>query len=83
MQSEVRAFDYNVLEYYKKLDILIFLLKHTLIIPNFEIIDSDFAMLEKFIHDNKTEKGIITNSKCFMLVAKMYKATSIKIRYDY
>jgi len=29
LQSEVKAFDYNVREYYKKPDILIFLLTHT------------------------------------------------------
>lgn len=68
--SEVKVFDYNATEYFKSTEDLIFLLKHTPIIPKFGKDNSDLATLEKFIHENKTEKGIITNSKRFIIVAQ-------------
>lgn len=68
---DVKAFDYDATEYYQRPEDLIFLLKHTPIIPGFGDQDTDYEMLEKFIHKNETDKGIITNSKRFMIVAKM------------
>ncbi|MGM2834971.1 SAM-dependent methyltransferase, partial [Bacillus cereus group sp. Bce025] len=48
---------------------LIFLLKHTPIIPNFGEEEEDFNILQKFIKANSSEKGIRTNSKRFMIIA--------------
>ncbi len=51
------------------LEDLIFLLKHTPIIPNFGEEEEDFNILQKFIKANSSEKGIRTNSKRFMIIA--------------
>lgn len=69
--SEVKVFDYDATEYYSRPEDLIFLLTHTPIIPDFGETNADFEMLEKFIQKNETEKGIMTNSKRFMIVANM------------
>lgn len=66
---EVQSFDYNAIEYYQTTEDLIFLLKHTPIIPNFGQEDNDFNILNDFIERNRTKKGIITNSKRFLIVA--------------
>lgn len=69
--SKVKCFDYDATEYYQRPEDLMFLLKHTPIIPHFGEEDTDYKMLEKFIHQNTTGKGIITNSKRFMIEVKM------------
>ncbi|MFD2211886.1 class I SAM-dependent methyltransferase [Virgibacillus halophilus] len=69
--SEMKVFDYDATEYYQRPEDLIFLLKHTPIIPNFGEADTDCKMLKNFIHKNETAKGIMTNSKRFMIEAKM------------
>lgn len=68
--SEVKTFDYDAVEYYQRPEDLIFLLTHTPIIPNFGDDHTGYEILAKFIHDNQTDKGIMTNSKRFMIVAK-------------
>lgn len=68
--STVNTYEYDAIEYYQRTEDLIFLLKHTPIIPNFGEAHADFEILEQFILENKTDKGIITNSKRFMIVAK-------------
>jgi hypothetical protein len=68
--SEVQAFDYNAIEYYQRPEDLGFVLKHTPIIPNFGQVKKDFDMLNQFIKSNQTTKGICTNSKRFMIIAK-------------
>ncbi|WP_164779434.1 hypothetical protein [Paenibacillus kobensis] len=45
-------------------------MKHTPIVPNFGESEDDFARLAQFIQDNRTGKGIKTNSKRFMIVAR-------------
>jgi SAM-dependent methyltransferase len=67
--SEVKAYDYNAIEYYERPEDLIFLLKHTPIIPNFGEEDQDFSILKKFIEKYHTKKGICTNSKRFLIIA--------------
>lgn len=67
---DVQTFDYNAMEWYQSYEDLIFLLKHTPIIPNFGQNENDFALLEKFIGEHQTDKGIMTNSKRFMIVAR-------------
>lgn len=69
--SEVAVFEYDATEYYERPEDLIFLLKHTPIIPNFGENLKDYEVLAKFIADNTTDAGIMTNSKRFMIVAKL------------
>lgn len=68
--SEIKSFDYNATNYYKRPEDLIFLLTHTPIIPNFGQDKKDLETLDKFIKNNKTDKGIRTNSKRFLIIAK-------------
>lgn len=68
--EDVEAFDYDATEYYHTYEDLIFLLKHTPIVPNFGQSDHDFVLLDQFIEQYQTSKGIMTNSKRFMIVAR-------------
>lgn len=68
--SSVQTYEYNIMEYYQRPEDLIFLLQHTPIIPNFGEEQEDFSRLNAFIENNRTEKGICTNSKRFLIVAK-------------
>ncbi|MBE7121736.1 class I SAM-dependent methyltransferase [Bacillus cereus] len=65
----VQVREYDVTDYYITPEDLIFLLKHTPIIPNFGEEEDDFNILQKFIDANSSEKGIRTNSKRFMIIA--------------
>ncbi|MDQ0207529.1 class I SAM-dependent methyltransferase [Alkalicoccobacillus murimartini] len=67
--SSVQSYEYDSIEYYKRPEDLLFLLKHTPIIPEFAEDDSDIDIFNQFIKENMTEKGIRTNSKRFLLVA--------------
>ncbi|SFL26062.1 Methyltransferase domain-containing protein [Paenibacillus sp. 1_12] len=71
---DIQSSEFNVVEYYKSYEDLVFLLKHTPIIPEFGEYDNDFDILRKFAEDNQTEKGIMTNSKRFMIIASNNKA---------
>ncbi|MDJ0332872.1 class I SAM-dependent methyltransferase [Planococcus sp. S3-L1] len=68
--SNVQAYEYNVMEYYRSPEDVIFLLQHTPIIPNFGKEQEDFSRLVTFIENNQTPKGICTNSKRFLIIAK-------------
>ncbi|NOU93733.1 methyltransferase domain-containing protein [Paenibacillus sp. LMG 31456] len=63
-------FEYDANEYYETYEDLVFLLKHTPIIPDFGQSDNDFDILQKFIEENQTKQGIQTNSRRFMIIAK-------------
>ncbi|PRT05023.1 class I SAM-dependent methyltransferase [Bacillus wiedmannii] len=65
----VQVREYNITDYYSSPEDLIFLLKHTPIIPRFGEEEEDFTILQKFIDANSSEKGIGTNSKRFMIIA--------------
>ncbi|MGZ7149359.1 class I SAM-dependent methyltransferase [Bacillus sp. BC08] len=65
----VQVREYDVTDYYNTPEDLIFLLKHTPIIPRFGEEEEDFTILQKFIDANSSEKGIRTNSKRFMIIA--------------
>lgn len=60
---KVESFDYDAVEYYERPEDLLFLLKHTPIIPYFGQNNQDFDILHEFIENNRTPKGIPTNSK--------------------
>ena len=66
---DVRVLEYDAIDYYETPEDLIFLLKHTPIIPRFGEMKEDFDILRTFIAANTTEKGIRTNSKRFMIIA--------------
>lgn len=68
--SEVNTYEYNGTDYYQRPEDLIFLLKHTPIIPDFGKVASDIEILNDFIKNNHTPKGIQTNSKRFLIIAK-------------
>jgi protein-L-isoaspartate O-methyltransferase len=67
---DVKSFEYDAIDYYLRPEDLIFLLKHTPTIPNFGQEKKDFDILNDFIENNRTEKGIRTNSKRFLIIAK-------------
>lgn len=67
---DIQSFEYDATEFYETYEDLVFLLKHTPIIPNFGTSDIDFVILKKFIEENQTSKGIKTNSKRFMIIAR-------------
>lgn len=68
--SQIQSSESTVTEYYSRPEDLIFLLKHTPIIPHLGEYDDDFKILDEFIKAHTTERGIRTNSSRFMLVAK-------------
>ncbi|MCP3793512.1 MULTISPECIES: class I SAM-dependent methyltransferase [Paenibacillus] len=68
--KDIQSFEFNATEYYQTPADLIFLLKHTPIIPNFGEEEIDFQILQQFILDNQTELGIRTNSERFMVIAR-------------
>lgn len=68
--TDIQAYEGNVTEYYETPEDLLFLLKHTPIIPNFGHTESDLQVLQQFIKDNQTDKGIKTNSARFMIIAR-------------
>ncbi|MFA9458130.1 class I SAM-dependent methyltransferase [Halalkalibacter sp. AB-rgal2] len=68
--SEVQSFEYDAIDYYQRPEDLLFLLQHTPIIPDFGKRERDLDSLNDFIQNNRTKKGIRTNSKRFLLIAK-------------
>ncbi|SEN37104.1 class I SAM-dependent methyltransferase [Paenibacillus sp. OV219] len=69
--SDIQSSDISVTEYYQTAEDLIFLLKHTPIIPEFGRTEDDFKLLQQFIEENRTEKGIRTNSERFIIKARL------------
>jgi SAM-dependent methyltransferase len=67
--TEVQSFEYDATDYYQRPEDLIFLLKHTPIIPDFGQEEKDLDILSDFIENNRTEKGIRTNSKRVLIIA--------------
>ncbi|WP_050180467.1 class I SAM-dependent methyltransferase [Domibacillus robiginosus] len=67
--TKVQSFAYRATEYYQRPEDLIFLLKHTPIIPDFGQCEKDLDILNDFIQCNITEKGIRTNCDRFLIIA--------------
>ncbi|WP_142826400.1 class I SAM-dependent methyltransferase [Planococcus soli] len=67
--SKVQSYDSNVLEYYERPEDLLFLLRHTPIIPNFGQDKKDLEFWDAVVENNQTARGICTNSKRFLIVA--------------
>jgi SAM-dependent methyltransferase len=68
--SELRTHDYNATEYYETPEDLLFLLRRTPILPDFGTDQADFQMFQRFVAEHTTQKGIITNSQRYMIVAR-------------
>ncbi|WP_054027911.1 class I SAM-dependent methyltransferase [Bacillus sp. FJAT-28004] len=68
--TDILSFEFNATDYYETAEDLIFLLKHTPIVPNFGQSETDFEILQQFIMNNQTERGIRTNSERFMIIAR-------------
>lgn len=67
--SNVETREYNAIEYYQTPEDLLFLLKHTPIIPDLGEHEDDFARFQSFVAENTTAKGIRTNSKRYLIIA--------------
>ncbi|WP_166243044.1 class I SAM-dependent methyltransferase [Paenibacillus turpanensis] len=67
--ARIEVQEYNAVEYYPSVEDLIFLLKHTPIIPHFGEQDCDFQYLRDYVNVNRDEKGIRTNSKRYLITA--------------
>lgn len=68
--SHVESHEYNAKEHYERPEDLINLLKNAPIIMGFGSSDEDFDKLDGFIKQATDEKGIITNSKRYMIIAR-------------
>lgn len=68
--SEIDYDSYDAQEYYRTEEDILFLLKNTPTIPDFGKINSDLKCFEEFVKKYMTEKGIVTNSKRFLITAK-------------
>lgn len=68
--ADIQAYESNAAEYYQTPEDLLFLLKHTPIIPNFGQSESDFHIFQQFVQDHMTDRGIKTNAERFIIVAK-------------
>nr|WP_286672583.1 class I SAM-dependent methyltransferase [Cohnella hashimotonis] len=68
---DIQSMEFDTEEYYRTPEDLIFLLKHTPIIPSFGHEKEDFEVLRAFMEDNRTEKGIRTNAKRFTIKARL------------
>ncbi|WP_058307632.1 class I SAM-dependent methyltransferase [Gracilibacillus massiliensis] len=68
--SEVQSFEYDAIEYFQRPEDLIFLLTNTPIIHSFGKENKDYEILFEFIKSNQYAKGIRTNSKRFLIMAK-------------
>ncbi len=67
---DVQSFEYNATEYYHRAEDIMFLLQNTPIIPDFGKGKYDLEVFQRFISANQTAKGIKTNSKRYMIIAK-------------
>lgn len=68
--TDIQTFTYDADVYYETSEDLIFLLKHTPIIPEFGQEESDFEVLSQFIKANESDQGIRTNEERFMIIAR-------------
>lgn len=67
--SDIKFFDIIQYEYYKTEEDLLFLLNNTPIIPNFGMIEGDIEKFNKYVENNKSDKGILLSRKLFGIKA--------------
>lgn len=68
--AQIHQIEYDITEYYQTPEDLLFLLKHTPILPEFGKDPKDFELFAEFVAKNQTEHGIATNAKRFVIVGK-------------
>lgn len=68
--SKVTVDEYDAIEFYERPEDLVFLLKHTPIIPHFGENPADYDTLNDFIKHYTKPEGIETNAKRFMIIAQ-------------
>lgn len=68
--KDIKVDGFESVEFYKRVDDVMFLLEHTPIIEDFGKREGDREKLEKFIEENKEERGIRTTEKRFMLIGR-------------
>jgi len=68
--KDIQVYEYNATEYYASVQDIVFLLKHTPIIPNFGQDEWDHALLKQFVEEHQCDRGIRTNAARFMIVAR-------------
>lgn len=68
--TQIKTDQYNAVVYYQAPKDLLFTLKNTPIIMDFGSKDTDLELFKKFIKENTTNKGIVTNSSRSLIVAK-------------
>ncbi|WP_018756326.1 class I SAM-dependent methyltransferase [Paenibacillus terrigena] len=68
--KDIQVYEYNATDYYESVQDLLFLLKHTPIIPNFGQDEMDYTILHQFVEEHQYDRGIRTNSERFMIVAR-------------
>lgn len=67
---DIDVIEFTIIEYFRTPADLLFLLKHTPTIPDFGRKDEHFEIFDRFIRENRTEKGIRTNMERFILTAR-------------
>ncbi|OOC58526.1 class I SAM-dependent methyltransferase [Paenibacillus ihbetae] len=67
---DVHYAEYDADEYYERDEDLLFLLKHTPIIPGFGEDEQDYRILEQFINEFREARGIRTNAARLMIIAR-------------
>lgn len=67
--SDVKFFDIIQYEYYETEEDLLFLLNNTPIIPDFGKIEEDIEKFNKYVENNKSDKGILLKRKLFGIKA--------------
>jgi ubiquinone/menaquinone biosynthesis C-methylase UbiE len=66
----IKSYEYNSEVFFKTDNDYLFVLRFTPTIPCFGDYDKDLKIFKNFVKNNKTNKGIKTNSKRFMIVAQ-------------
>ena len=77
----VQVREYDVTDYYSTPEDLIFLLKHTPIIPKFGEEEEDFTILEKFIDTNSSEKDSYEFKKIYDYCCKILMYFIVKAAF--
>lgn len=68
--THIIAAEYDATDYFETPEDLLFILKHTPIIPEFGMHGQDGETFDAFVNAHRTDKGIRTNSKRFMITAR-------------
>ncbi|MCC3375049.1 class I SAM-dependent methyltransferase [Cohnella sp. REN36] len=68
--TELETSEYDAIEYYRTPEDLLFLLKHTPIIPDFGKAPGDFEKFDRFVREQGCDQGVRTNARRFVIRAR-------------